>query len=104
MNAKYEASTSNGSKFKANIKVDSRQTDRRTDKQTNKQTNRQDKTICPDHSIRVSKGILSEQYKQELKASNRKVMSLQYDSLSEGKRQKCKEMYPNWQVYTCKTV
>ena len=34
-------------------------------------------------------------YKQELKVSNEKAMSLKYDSLSEGKRQKCKEMYPN---------
>ena len=30
-------------------------------------------------------------YKQELKVSNEKKMSLQYDSLSEGKHQKCKE-------------
>ena len=36
--------------------------------------------------------------------SNEKDMSLQYDSLSEGKHQKCKEMYPNWQVCTCRNV
>ena len=41
-------------------------------------------------------------YKQELKVSNEKEMTLQYDSLSEGKRQKCKEMCPDWQVYTCR--
>ena len=31
-------------------------------------------------------------------------MSLQNDSLSEGKLQKGKEMYPDWQVYTCRDV
>ena len=43
-------------------------------------------------------------YKQEFKVSNEKGMSLQYYSSSEGKRQKCKEMYPDWQVYTCRNV
>ena len=43
-------------------------------------------------------------YKQSLKVSNEKDMSLQYDSISEGKRQKCKEKYPDWQVYTCWNV
>ena len=43
MHAKYEVSTSNGSKVIANVKVDNRQTDR----QTNRQTNRQDKNNMP---------------------------------------------------------
>ena len=36
--------------------------------------------------------------------SNEKKESSQYDSLSEGKRHTCKEMYPDWQVCTCKNV
>ena len=43
-------------------------------------------------------------YKQELKVGNEKVMSLQYDSVSEGIRQKYKEMYPDWPVYTGRNV
>ena len=43
MQAKYEVSTSNGSKFIANVKVDNR----RTNKQTNKQTDREDKNNMP---------------------------------------------------------
>ena len=51
MHAKYEASTSNGSKVIANVKVDNRQ----TDKQTDGQTNRQDKNKMP--PIILSGGI-----------------------------------------------
>ena len=44
-------------------------------------------------------------YKQELKGSKEKEMPLQYDSfIYEGKRKKCKEMNPDWQVYTCRNV
>ena len=38
MHAKYEVSTSNGSKVIANVKVDNRQTNKQTDRQTNRQT------------------------------------------------------------------
>ena len=53
MHAKYEVSTSNGSKVIANVKVENRQTDR----QTNRQTNRQDKNNMP--PIIRSGGIIS---------------------------------------------
>ena len=47
MHAKYEVSTSNGSKVIANVKFDNKQTNKQTDKQTDKQTNRQDKNNMP---------------------------------------------------------
>ena len=50
MHAKYEVSSSNGSKVIAKVKVDNRQTNKQTDKQTDRT-----KTICPDHSIRGHK-------------------------------------------------
>ena len=40
-------------------------------------------------------------YKQELELSNEKEMSMKY-FLSEGKRQKCKEMNLDWQMFTCR--
>ena len=51
MHAKYEVSTSNGSKVIANVKVDNRQTD--------KQTNRQDKNNMPPiiRSGGIKKGV-----------------------------------------------
>ena len=42
MHAKYEVSTSKGSKVVANVKVDNRQTNKQTEKQTDRT-----KTICP---------------------------------------------------------
>ena len=51
MHAKYEVSTSNGSKVIANVKVDNRQTDRQTNKQTGQ------KQYAPDHSIRGIKRL-----------------------------------------------
>ena len=36
--------------------------------------------------------------KQDLKVSNEKKMSMQYDSLPEGEPQQSKEMNPDWQV------
>ena len=48
------------------------------------------------------KGILK--YKRELKVNNKKEMPQQYDSLSEGKRKNCNEMYPDYQVYRCRNV
>ena len=48
MHAKYEVSTSNGSKVIANVKVDNRQ--------TNKQTGQ--KQYAPDHSIRGHKNYI----------------------------------------------
>ena len=49
MHAKYEVSTSNGSKVIVNVKVDNRQTNKQTDKQTGQ------KQYAPDHSIRGHK-------------------------------------------------
>ena len=56
MHAKYEVSTSNGSKVIPKVKVDNRQTDRQTDKQTDRQTDRK-KQYAPDHSIRGHKNL-----------------------------------------------
>ena len=56
MHAKYEVSTSNGSKVIANVKVDDKQTDKLTNKQTDKQTGQ--KQYAPDHSIRGHKNLM----------------------------------------------
>ena len=64
MHAKYEVSTSNGSKVIAKVKVDNRQTNKQTDKQTDKQTGQ--KQYAPDHSIRGhKKGVWSKRPKSE---------------------------------------
>ena len=96
MHAKYEVSTSNGSKVIANVKIDNRQ-NKQTDGQTKKQT--EQKQYAPDNSIRGIKRISVLQIRRDFSPTRKRtrihgVLVLNYVKL----------LLSSWKIYMCNVM